>query len=305
MPQILKKMRPESAWGQELLQRVRIRPVTRGTYFIREKFFTPYLLRKRRFEPKIRIFTEKNRYIIKTAETEKEFRDVLHLRFNVFYGEYLKRKHLKGFDIDKFDFLGDHLMVVDKEKGRCVGTYRLISSVFSEKFYSETEFDIDNIKRLPGNLLELGRSCVEREARNGFVLTFLWKGLSEYIKKSGADYLFGCTSVKTTDFYQAALMYRYLRKNYYASPTLRVKPRNRYPIKNFYHYISSSREKEEGCSEKALKKMFPSLLLSYLNAGAMICGQPAFDEHFCCVDFFTLLDMQNSSLSIKKKFALP
>ena len=48
--------------------------------------------------------------------------------------------------------------------------------------------------------------------------------------------------------------------------------------------------------------MVPSLLQSYLKAGAVICGDPALDEEFRCVDFFTLLDLNHTTDAIERKF---
>ena len=280
-------------------------PVIKGRDFIKDRFFTPYLLNKQKFQPKIRIFIERNKYLVKTAETDSEFRDVLKLRFNVFYKEYIKKSGVDGFDIDKFDFICDHLMVIDREKERCIGTYRLISSVFSESFYSETEFDMERIRKLPGNILELGRSCTDKEARNGIILALLWKGLSEYIKESGSKYAFGCTSVKTADLHKAAVMYLFLKNRYMAEEAFRVVPKNRYFIKNLDSHIKFLERKGYSVDEKRVKKMLSPLLLSYLNIGAKVCGQPAYDRHFKCIDFFTLLKMKDSSMSFKRRFELP
>jgi putative hemolysin len=38
--------------------------------------------------------------------------------------------------------------------------------------------------------------------------------------------------------------------------------------------------------------MIPSLLHSYLRIGAKVCGIPALDKSFRCIDFLTLLDVR-------------
>jgi hypothetical protein len=82
------------------------------------------------------------------------------------------RTRLTGHDIDSFDDLCDHLMVVDRSlaNGACcespiVGTYRLLRQEVAERhggFYSAGEFEIaDLLKRHSDKrFLELGRSCV-------------------------------------------------------------------------------------------------------------------------------------------------
>jgi putative hemolysin len=40
-----------------------------------------------------------------------------------------------------------------------------------------------------------------------------------------------------------------------------------------------------------MKGKIPSLLNSYLKVGAKVCGTPALDKSFKCIDFLTLLDV--------------
>ncbi|MCB5295473.1 MAG: hypothetical protein LHW52_02880, partial [Candidatus Cloacimonetes bacterium] len=40
-----------------------------------------------------------------------------------------------------------------------------------------------------------------------------------------------------------------------------------------------------------MRDRIPSLLNSYLKAGAKVCGSPALDRSFKCIDFLTLLDV--------------
>lgn len=42
-----------------------------------------------------------------------------------------------------------------------------------------------------------------------------------------------------------------------------------------------------------MKDKIPSLLNSYLKVGAKVCGAPALDRAFKCVDFLTILDVSN------------
>ncbi|NLP03545.1 MAG: GNAT family N-acetyltransferase [Fibrobacter sp.] len=94
-----------------------------------------------------------------------------------------------------------------------MGTYRLISSLFHKKFYSSTEFNLDDIINLPGTKLELGRACVHRDFRTGTPIALLWRGITDYIRETGTKYLFGCSSVKTTNIRIIASIYRYFQEN--------------------------------------------------------------------------------------------
>ncbi|MGA9408567.1 MAG: GNAT family N-acetyltransferase, partial [Bacteroidota bacterium] len=106
---------------------------------------------------------------VKIAEYLDEVESALKLRFNVFnleLKEGLESSYETGFDSDVYDTFCDHLIVKNRHTDKVVGTYRLLRQEKAEKsfgFYSENEFDLTRIKRLPGQSLELGRSCVAKE----------------------------------------------------------------------------------------------------------------------------------------------
>ncbi|MCX7704965.1 MAG: GNAT family N-acetyltransferase [bacterium] len=255
-----------------------------------------------KFKQKIKVHIEKGNFIIKTVEDARELENVLRLRFNVFYQELLEKNAVIQSDIDQFDFICDHLVIIDKEKNSYVGTYRLNSSSFSKKFYSSQEFDITNILRLPGIKLELGRACVDKEYRTGIIIALLWRGLAEYVRITGARYLFGCSSVKTTDIREISLLYLYLMKYHKAPDTLIVVPRKNFRIPLLSEFIRNSEYSKEDIN--GAKSLIPPLLSFYLKAGAFVCGEPVLDKVFKCIDFFTVLDMKNLSETLEKKYSV-
>ncbi len=266
----------------------------------RTKVFHISKLKLGKFRQKINVYIEKGDFVVKTVENAKELEEVLRLRFNVFYQELLDRNAVIPSDIDQFDFICDHLVVFDRKKGKYVGTYRLNLSTFSKRFYSSQEFDLKNILQLEGIKLELGRACVDKEYRSGFIIGLLWRGLADYVRISKARYLFGCSSVKTIDKKEAALIYLYLMKNHKAPENLIVVPRKNFKIPSFSEYAKKLESSEKEIEEA--KKLVPPLLSFYLKAGAFVCGEPAIDRAFKCIDFFTILDMENLSESLEKKY---
>jgi putative hemolysin len=267
-------------------------------FFVNGRIFHPYRLKIRSFSPGLHLSVEKGHYLIKTAENGRELASALKLRYRVFHHELLEhRKGRFSVDIDRFDFLCDHLIVMDRKTDRYIGTYRLNSS---NNFYSAMEFDIENILKLHGAKLELGRACVDKEYRSGAVIALLWRGIAEYIRVTGARYIFGCSSIMTTDFIDACIVYKYLKENHYSAENQRVWPRKKFRIKGIERYddfIPPGRY-----SVAAARKLLPSLLDFYLKAGAVICGEPALDKNFHCIDFLTLLDMKQIKKSIEKKY---
>lgn len=253
-----------------------------------------YKMKFKGFKQKVSIRVEKSKYLVKTAENSKELLEAFKLRYEVFN---LKNRRFLKLDIDQFDKDADHLLIYDTQSKNIVGTYRILCSKFTDKFYSEGEFDISQIKNLHGEKVELGRACIRQDYRNGITLMLLWRAISEYVAKVKADYLFGCSSVFTTDPFEVAFITYHLIKNY-ASENIYVKPYK--TIDRLDRYINFIRE---NCIDTSpAEKMIPSLLKMYLNAGSKICGAPSLDEDFGCVDFFTILDTEKLAESFKRKY---
>jgi putative hemolysin len=260
----------------------------------------PRQMRLNKFKPKVKLLIERERFTIKTAENFDELIMALKLRYDVFYRELLDKTDPDGMDVDKFDFGCDHLIVVDKRTGAFVGTYRLISSLYVKKFYSETEFDLSSILGLPGVKLELGRACVHQDYRSGSSIALLWRGITEYMKQTGTQYLFGCSSVKSTNKHEIAAIHKSLSREFSAPSTYAAVQRPMFKIKKFDQLINSVTDEDE----KAVEELIPALIKSYINMGALICGEPAYDKKFKCADFLTLFNVDKSSDIVHKKYKI-
>lgn len=245
------------------------------------------------------IFVDTSRFTIKTADSWNEFLQVIKLRHEVFIREGLKKRTALRVDLDKFDFVCDHLIIVEKATSRVVGTYRLISSHVSKDYYSESEFYLKDFLKRPGTKLELGRACIHQDYRNGITMTLLWRGLVEYMKATKTDYLFGCSSIKTIDPLQTAFIYKFLQERGHTTDVYGIHPTKKYAFKKMREFLKSMEGLVTGVQGDSL---VPSLLKSYLNAGAKVCGEPALDKPFHCVDFFTVLETKNISDSYERKY---
>jgi putative hemolysin len=275
------------------LQLKRLLPLTDAIF--RQKY-----LPVKKFNPKVKLFIERDRFIVKTAENHEELAGALRLRYEVFYRELLEKRRVYGFDIDRFDFKCDHLIIIDKKSNTFIGTYRLISSLFAKEFYSETEFDISRILALPGVKLELGRACVHKDYRTGSSIALLWRGIAEYMKQTNTQYLFGCSSVKATDLHEIASIYQVLARDFMVPSDLNVYPKRRFTIGKFNELIAQVSDED---MLSAVEKI-PPLIKSYLKMGAHICGEPALDKKFKCADFLTLFNTNTSAEIMHKKYKL-
>jgi L-ornithine Nalpha-acyltransferase len=238
---------------------------------------------------------------VKLATTFAEREAALRLRFEVFnleLAEGLLASYERGYDTDAYDAYCDHLIVKDVATNKVVGTYRLLRQSVAERnigFYSENEFDLTSLKRLPGELLELGRSCVAHAYRNATTVSRLWNAIIEYARQRGIAYLFGCGSLHQSESEEVLPLYAYLRDHYLAPAEFRVQP------------LASCRMQLDETARvwyepRAMSRQLAPVMKGYLRAGAMICGAPAFDAEFGTADVLVLLEMENLTARYKNHY---
>jgi putative hemolysin len=256
----------------------------------------------RTFQPNVSFLFERGHYIVKTAENAQELEECLKLRFEVFHREYMEKKRKTGVDVDGLDLACDHLVIRDKRSGKVIGTYRLNSSLFTNTFYSANEFNMDRLLEIPGNKLELGRACIDKEYRTGVIITLLWRGIAEYIQRTDTKVLFGCGSIKTMDPLEIGCVTKYLIEEkaltyeYDVTPTKKFKVK---PLDRVLEYLESNPFQYD---KDAIAKSLPALFSSYIGAGAKICGEPALDREFRCIDFLTVMRMEELKSAFKGKY---
>ncbi len=243
------------------------------------------------FKQKVGIYLERENFIIRTASNTEDVKKAIELRSKVFLEELNNNNGISTVDIDEFDILSDHLLLIERETDTVIGTYRFNSNLFSNHFYSETEFNIFTILTMPGIKVELGRACIHKDYRGGMTLSLLWTGLLAYIQKINADFLFGCSSFHIPDKLNAAMLYKFLMEKHDSGSGVKVYPRKKYRIEDFDLFllqVENSVKKEYLLSQRFI----PGLVKGYISAGAKICGEPVYDPDFNCYDFFTLLDLK-------------
>jgi len=245
------------------------------------------------FRPKVMVHQQTENFVLKTAESPFELRQVLKLRHEVFYRELQDRAHETTLDFDEFDSICDHLIIIDRKSARIVGTYRMICSTFSDRFYSQGEFNLEGLMSQSGVKLELGRACIDAEFRTGAIINLLWKGIAEYIRKTDTAFLFGCASVHTVDAVVASRLLALLRAKGLAIDELDVRPTEKYRCILPRVQADSDMEKE-----------IPALIQSYILAGAKFYGEPALDVDFHCFDFFMMLRISEMSRLFRRRYKL-
>jgi putative hemolysin len=225
---------------------------------------------------------------VRLAERQLEIDAVQALRYRVFYqemgaradGETARTKR----DRDIYDTVADHLLVVDHSLGEgpqsVVGTYRLIrreAAARIGRFYSADEYDISKIERLPGRILELGRSCVDNAHRNRSVMQLLWRGIAAYVFHHNIELMFGCASLPGTDPDAIAAELTYLYYNHLAPAAIR-------PQALPHRYIDMRRMDRDEIDSRAALTRLPPLIKGYLRLGGFVGDGAVIDPQFNTTD---------------------
>jgi putative hemolysin len=255
-----------------------------------------------RFRSKNSFRLEFGPYLLKTAETSDELLESFKLRNEVFNIEFRGLEKTK-LDFDKFDSIFDHLLIIHLPTQKVIGTYRVHCSNQFDQSYTALEFDLENLNYYKGPYLELGRACIHKEHRRGAVISLLWRGIAEYMKMTGAQTLFGCSSLKIHDSRRAALVFKYLQEKNFVADQLCETQRN-FMFEDLESWLHHFRNPLTENQIQEAQSLIPSLLNSYLKLGSKILGKPAFDRDFDCLDFLTVLNRNELSVSLDRKFSI-
>lgn len=217
------------------------------------------------------------------------------LRYEVFSREYQSDlgAEVPGLDADHLDPHCDHLLVTDATTGELVATTRVLHQNSVEQaggFYSAGEFDLANLRHLPGQMAELGRTCVHPDYRNGATISLLWSTVAEYLMSRKVDYLIGCASIGMSDGgLKAWRITQHLQRLYLTEPHLRVTPHRALP--HLTDAVSDDRSVQ-----------VPALIRAYMRLGARVCGAPCWDPEFRCADLLVMLDVKHLAARYSRHF---
>jgi putative hemolysin len=234
---------------------------------------------------------------VRLARTAADVRRAQRLRFNVFYEEMSAVADAAALiarrDIDPFDAVCDHLLVVDHArktragKPAVVGTYRLLRQDMAERhggFYTAGEFGIDALIARHRDLrfLELGRSCVLPPYRNKRTVELLWHGIWTYVLQHRLDVMIGCASLEGTDPDRLALPLSFLHHFARAPEAWRASALPR-------RYVEMNRMRKAAIDRKAALHALPPLIKGYLRLGAGIGDGAVIDRPFGTTDVLIVL----------------
>ncbi len=244
--------------------------------------------------------------VLRLARNEEEIVAAQKLRYRVFYDEMaatpIGSMAAERRDFDSFDPICDHLLVLDAEIGSgaeaVVGTYRLLRRSVAEKhgeFYTAGEYDISKILAAPGELVELGRSCVDSRYRAGATVQALLRGLTAYVDQYDIKIMFGCASLHGTDPDKLAMPLSFLHHHLLAPENLRPRALD-------HLYVAMDRLPAEDVSLKQGTASLPPLVKGYARAGCRFGDGAVVDEQFNTTDVCVMLDVAVVTNKYRQRF---
>jgi L-ornithine Nalpha-acyltransferase len=211
------------------------------------------------------------------------------LRYRVFYDEMSARPSseslLRKRDADEFDSICDHILVIDHDSkngagGQVVGTYRLLRRSVAERhggFYSASEYDLSCLVNCPGEIMELGRSCVDAEHRTRPTMQLLWSAIAAYVFRYEISLMFGCASLPGTDPQALGPQLSYLYHQHLAPPEIRLHALPK-------RYVDMRIVPEADLDPRVALAGLPPLIKGYLRLGGFVGDGAVIDHQFNTTD---------------------
>jgi putative hemolysin len=261
---------------------------------------------QRRTRPPGRAALPAPAFSIDWARTQDEVREAQRLRYRVFALEMGARLAqppggCAGLDVDRFDAFCDHLIVRglppgDGSRGEVVGTYRVLSPARAKAaggYYSDSEFDLAPLAPLRSRAVELGRSCVHADWRQGGVILAMWSALAQYMQRRRLDTMIGCASISLAGGVAPVLaLWQQLRRTHLADRPWRVQP--------LHALLPTAPAPAETTAVPVADA--PPLVKGYLRCGARLLGPPALDEAFNTADLPMMLRLAEIAPRYRRHF---
>lgn len=251
------------------------------------------------------LLVEKEHFLVKFAENDSEVEAAMRLRYNVFaaeQGHMADKIGTTAVDQDEFDRFCLHLIVVDRSCNEVIATYRVhpgeVAASNGLGFYSEQEFKMPGLEKIAHRAVEVGRSCVKPEFRNGAIVALLWAGMAAVHERTRCHYLLGCVSLPTADPVIGWAVYEFLKsKGDVFIHEIDVSAQDKFAMPQVD--IAAVKEYTEGSRKAELRQWIPPLLKGYLRLGARFSAEPVLDKEFGAIDFLVLFNFDE----IDQKYA--
>lgn len=220
---------------------------------------------------------------VRLAETDAEILAAQRLRFEVFSrvrdAAFSDEALAERRDIDRYDPYCDHLIVVDpsreeEENLGIIGTYRMMARSKRQDppgFYTDRYYDLQCFDDVDGEVVEMGRVCIDADYKSRAVMQWLWKGIARYVLDNNVKVLFGCAGWDGIDARRHRNLLSYLHNEFLAPERIR-------PVAMGEDRLEFDCLPAGKVDEKAAIGEIPSIIRGYSRMGGYI-GEGAVANH--------------------------
>lgn len=225
------------------------------------------------------------KYRARLAETEADVIACQRLRHLTFLAERgVEREGANGLDRDEFDPHCKHVMVEETKTGTLVCCFRMMPLGSGEEIgqsYAARYYELSNLARFPGKMVEMGRFCIHPAWRDPDILRTAWAAMTRVVDGEGVELLFGCSSFYGVDAEAYMDAFALLAQKHIAPK--RWLPRVKAPRVFRFGPKLKFRKPEMSL---ALKRM-PPLLRTYLQMGGWVSDHAVIDHDLNTLHVFT------------------
>ncbi|WP_317054504.1 GNAT family N-acetyltransferase [Roseovarius rhodophyticola] len=225
----------------------------------------------------------KGHYRVRTAETQDDLTAAQRLRHLAFLGG-----QGDGLDRDEFDPVCTHFLVEDEATETLVCCFRLLPLDGGDEIdrsYSAQFYELSALAEFDGPIVEMGRFCIQPDARDPDILRAAWAAMTRYVDENGVELLFGCSSFKGTDSDAYLDAFAMLKEKHLAPR--RWLPRVKAP--SVFNFAQKLRWFKPD-AKQAMMAM-PPLLRTYLVMGGWVSDHAVVDRQMNTLHVFTGLEI--------------
>jgi putative hemolysin len=187
--------------------------------------------------------------------------------------------------------------------GNLLGTYRLITQQGAAAhggFYSEQEYELSPLLARKPELrfLELGRSCILKEARGAQAIELLWQGIWDFVREHRIDVMLGCASFEGTDVSRHGAALHFLARHRPAPAEWQVSARPE-------RACALPPAPSETIDDKRLMQELPPLVKGYLRLGCYFGESCVIDPEFNTIDVLVILPVAAINPRYFERFGRP
>ena len=236
-------------------------------------------------------YIEPEKLVFELASDLRSIREIQKFRAEVFGADF-GIEFPDNIDRDLFDLDCEHAVVKVAQTGKIVAYSRFYKLPVGQyhRCYTEQEFAIQELLQGKPNVVEIGRTCVHPNYREGKALSKLWMGMLPYVLGNmNAKWIIGCVSVSIGKSELRALKTHALMQQLDAGSVVQATSRKPYTPQRLLDTTLSEQD-------------FPSLFRHYLGMQAKFSKEAYFDEDFNCLDYFSILEVSEMAKSFILNF---